>query len=33
MKSDEMEEEKPNLESLLSDLEQSEEGECESCAV
>ena len=33
MKSDEMEEEKPNLESLLSDLEQAEEGECESCAV
>ena len=33
MKSDEMEEEKPNLESLLSDLEHAEEGECESCAV
>lgn len=33
MKSDEIEEEKPNLESLLSDLEQAEEGECESCAV
>jgi len=33
MKSDEIEEEKPNLESLLSDLEQTEEGECESCAV
>ena len=33
MKNDEVEEEKPNLESLLSDLEQSEEGECESCAV
>ena len=33
MKNDEVEEEKPNLESLLSELEQSEEGECESCAV
>lgn len=33
MKSDEIEEEKPNLESLLSDLEHAEEGECESCAV
>ena len=33
LKSDEVEEEKPNLESLLSDLEHAEEGECESCAV
>ena len=33
MKNDEVEEEKPNLENLLSELEQSEEGECESCAV
>ena len=33
MKSDEIEEEKPNLNSLLTDLEHAEEGECESCAV
>jgi len=33
MKSDEVIEEKPNLENLLNDLEKSEEGECESCAV
>jgi len=32
-KNDEVEEERPNLDSLLTDLEQSEEGECESCAV
>ena len=34
MKSDEVEEDKsPNLNSLLNELEQVEEGECESCAV
>jgi len=33
MKNDEVEEEKPNLNSLLTDLEHAEEGECESCAV
>ena len=33
MKSDEIEEEKPNLDNLLTELEQAEEGECESCAV
>ena len=33
MKSDEVIEEKPNIENLLADLEQAEEGECESCAV
>ena len=33
MKNDEVEEEKPNLSSLISELEQAEEGECESCAV
>jgi len=32
-KNDEVEEEKPNLNSLLTDLEHAEEGECESCAV
>jgi len=32
-KNDEIEEEKPNLDSLLTDLEHAEEGECESCAV
>ena len=32
-KNDELEEEKPNLNSLLTDLEHAEEGECESCAV
>ena len=32
-KNDEVEEDKPNLDSLLSDLEHAEEGECESCAV
>jgi len=32
-KTDEVEEERLNLDSLLTDLEQSEEGECESCAV
>jgi ribonucleoside-diphosphate reductase alpha chain len=33
MKSDEVEEEKPNMENLLTELEHAEEGECESCAV
>ena len=33
MKNDEMEEEKPNLQNLLSELSNVEEGECESCAV
>ena len=33
LKSDEVEEEKPNLENLLNQLEHAEEGECESCAV
>jgi len=33
MKSDEVEEEKPNLQDLLSELSSVEEGECESCAV
>jgi len=34
MKSDEIEEEKSsNLNNLLAELEQVEEGECESCAV
>ena len=33
LKSDEVEEEKPSLENLLTELEQAEEGECESCAV
>ena len=33
LKSDEVEEEKPNIENLLTELEQAEEGECESCAV
>jgi hypothetical protein len=34
MKNDEMvEETKSNLDNLLNELEQSEEGECESCAV
>ena len=33
MKNDEVEEDKPNLENLLTELEQAEEGECESCAV
>ena len=33
MKSDEVEEEKPNIEDLLTELEHAEEGECESCAV
>jgi len=28
-----MEEEKPNLQNLLSELSNVEEGECESCAV
>jgi ribonucleoside-diphosphate reductase alpha chain len=32
-KNDEVEEEKPNLGNLLTDLEHAEEGECESCAV
>ena len=33
LKSDDLEEEKPNLQNLISELSQSEEGECESCAV
>jgi len=33
MKSDEVEEEKPKLKDLLSELSSIEEGECESCAV
>ena len=33
LKSDEVEEEKSNLKNLLTELEQAEEGECESCAV
>jgi len=33
MKSDEVEEEKPKLQDLLSELSSVEEGECESCAV
>ena len=33
LKSDEVEEEKSNLNNLLNELEQAEEGECESCAV
>jgi len=33
MKSDENEEDKPNLESLMSELENAKEEECESCAI
>ena len=33
LKNDEVEEEKPNLENLLTELSNAEEGECESCAV
>ena len=33
IKTDEVEEEKPDLQSLLSELESAEEGECESCKV
>ena len=33
LKSDEIEEEKSDLNNLLNELEQAEEGECESCAV
>ena len=33
MKNDEVEEEKSSLDNLLNELEQAEEGECESCAV
>jgi ribonucleoside-diphosphate reductase alpha chain len=33
MKTDEVEEEKPNLNNLLNELSTAEEGECESCAV
>ena len=33
LKSDEVEEEKSDLNNLLTELEQAEEGECESCAV
>ena len=33
MKNDEVEEDKAELQNILSELEQAEEGECESCAV
>ena len=33
LKSDEVEDEKQNLNNILAELEQAEEGECESCAV
>ena len=33
IKTDEVEEEKSELQNILSELEQSEEGECESCAI
>jgi ribonucleoside-diphosphate reductase alpha chain len=33
LKSDEVEEDKEKLNNLLEELEQAEEGECESCAV
>ena len=33
IKTDEVEEDKSELETILSQLEQAEEGECESCAV
>ena len=33
MKSDEVEDEKSELHNILNELEQAEEGECESCAV
>ena len=33
LKTDEVGEEKPELQNLLTELEQAEEGECESCAV
>ena len=33
IKTDEVVEEKPNLQDLLSELSSVEEGECESCAV
>jgi ribonucleoside-diphosphate reductase alpha chain len=33
IKTDEVEEEKPNLHNLLDELSNAEEGECESCAV
>ena len=33
MKSDEVEEEKSELHNILNELEQAEEGECESCAI
>ena len=33
MKNDEVEEEKSDLQNILNELEQAEEGECESCAV
>ena len=33
IKTDEVVEEKPDLENLLSELSKAEEGECESCAV
>ena len=33
IKTDEVEEVKPNLDDLLNELSSVEEGECESCAV
>ena len=33
LKSDEIEEEKPDLQSLISELENANEEECESCAI
>jgi ribonucleoside-diphosphate reductase alpha chain len=33
LKSDEVEDDKEKLNSMLSELEKAEEGECESCAV
>ena len=33
MKSDEMEEEKPNLEDLINEINTKEEEECESCTI
>ena len=33
LKTDEVGEEKPEPQNLLTELEQAEEGECESCAV
>ena len=33
MKTDEVEEEKPNLENLIQELSNADESECESCAI